>query len=155
MYCGKEGNKVIIFHYNFSFPIPCHFPQVIKTVLRTSKHVLILFSIIFFIYRKFILFSFKTVDLDNHVTVNKPGSLMLNIIHDLFLSVISVAEEFKSYAKKKPEYAKIFTTYQELKAQELQVSLNNDKLDDDDDQAAEFEQWGSRPQGNGSAKKLQ
>ncbi|CAL1540095.1 unnamed protein product [Lymnaea stagnalis] len=60
-------------------------------------------------------------------------------------------DEFKSYAQKKPEYAKIFMTYQEMKEQHLQASVEKDTFSNG--HAAEFKQWNA--QTDESSKKLQ
>jgi lysophosphatidylcholine acyltransferase/lyso-PAF acetyltransferase len=59
-------------------------------------------------------------------------------------------DEFKTYAEKKPEYAKIFVTYQELK----QAEKHHSKERFSSDHSSEFEQWSVQVSENNS-KKLQ
>ncbi|XP_012941031.1 lysophosphatidylcholine acyltransferase 2 isoform X3 [Aplysia californica] len=62
-------------------------------------------------------------------------------------------DEFKTYAEKKPEYAKVFITYQELKQQQEQQPLGRKECFSSD-HSGEFDQWSMQVE-QLSSKKLQ
>ncbi|XP_059143736.1 lysophosphatidylcholine acyltransferase 2-like [Physella acuta] len=70
---------------------------------------------------------------------------------DLNLDGKITLDEFKNYAQKKPEYAKVFMTYRELIEDSQQTAIEKDKFSNG--HAADFKQWSLKV--DESSKKMQ